>query len=336
MKINDKTKYAYVITIIRALESRMLKPGDVERMIEAKNAQEAYRVLNDLDYAEFLGDIEKVEDFQIVINEGLTEVKDILVKNAPDPEILDIIWLRYDFHNLKVLLKAHIQGKSLRDVENILMPFGKYSPESLERLIQSPEGILNAEEQKLAETIKEASAIYEKEDDPTLIDVVFDKTSFETIHKMVSELKSDFLMEHQTLAIDLKNICAYLRCLALDKKALFSELFIKEGSLNISLFQGNMDEFTEKMQTTKYSKTLESAAKVHKENRSFLEFEREADSLLINQLRGAHYITFGIEPLFAFFWIKENNAQVIRTIMVNKLNKIAPVEIRKKIRKIYQ
>ncbi len=336
MKITDKTKYAYVVTIVRAMESRMLNSGDVERMIEAKNAQEAYRVLNDLDYAEFLGDIENIEDFQVVINAGLKEVKDVLDQNTPKPEILDILWLRYDFHNLKVLLKAQIQEKGLQDVEHMLMPYGKYEYADLENLLNSPSVFLDSVEEKLVEAIKTASAIFEKEEDPTLIDVTFDKAYFEAVQELINGLQSEFLSTHQAMAIDVANIRTYLRCLALDEESLFAELFIKDGGLALNMFTGSMEEFGEKMQATKYGNIIDLGIKGYKETTSFLELEKAADSMLVDQLKEARYISLGIEPLFAFFWIKENNAQVIRTIMVNKLNNIAPVEIRKKVRKLYQ
>ena len=44
---------------------------------------------------------------------------------------------------------------------------------------------------------------------------------------------------------------------------------------------------------------------------------------------------YGPEPLIAYFLAKKNNALIVRMILVNKLNKIEPEEIKDRLRDLY-
>ena len=67
----NKHSYAYAVARIRVLETHLLTKTELERMLGAADATEAYKVLNDLDYANHIGDIEHIENFQEVIEAGL-------------------------------------------------------------------------------------------------------------------------------------------------------------------------------------------------------------------------------------------------------------------------
>lgn len=343
MKFYDNTKYTFVVALIRALESRMLTSGNLERMIDAKDGQEAYRVLNDFDYAEFLGESEKPENFQTVINAGLIETKETIMRYTPYPEIMDIMWLHFDFHNLKVLTKAYLQGKELNNpaIESILMPLGKYTFSELIEFFNK----LNSpniktgfnEKNQILEAIREAIAIYTTENDPSLVDAILDKAFYALIQTKIQAVKIAFLNEYFVLAADLANIRMFTRSLVIKKEELFKKLlFIKGGTLGENIYTGNLEEFKNNLSKTVYANLAETGIKGYHEHHSFLQLEKEADGMLLDHMIKARYVTFGPEPVFAFFWVKENNAQIIRTIMVNKLNNVDPMEIRKKIRKLYQ
>lgn len=340
MKAYSSINYAFLNTLIRAKESRVLTEGEMERMIEAKNPSEAYKVLNDLDYADFFGEDDRPEDFQMVIDAGLKETKDLIQKNAPYQEVPKLIWAKYDFHNLKVLLKAKIQEKPLAEVNAVLSEMGEEKIETLLSLIEkspvdnSLPGIL-VKEKFINTAITEAIEAYRQTEDPILIDAAVDRSYFAFLQNQISKLKTTFLNDYFHLLVDLNNIQIYLRVLSIEKKEFFPKLFITGGTLSSNFFSGDLSEFKERLALTQYGEKLAQALKVYEEEKSFTQLEKDSDLMIHNHMLGARYIPFGPEPMFAFFWIKENNAQIIRTIMVNKLNKIEPAQIRKKIKKLY-
>lgn len=345
MKIYDNTKYAFIIPIIRSYESRMLNAGEVERMLGAQDAREAYRVLNDSDYAKFLGDSDKIEDFQIVINEGLLEIKELFLKNAPYQELLDIIWLRFDFSNLKAFLKAQIQGKNFQTIAPMFFPFGKYTFEEMSDFFTEAKNTHfknknSGEKAKLEKVfqkaIQDAMEIYTKTEDPRFVDVVVDRAYYAYLEKILKLMRNRFVSDYYHLEIDLQNIKSYLRLLILEKRDNFTDFYLQGGSLNVDFFEGNFEDFLKKFEKTLWHVPVKKAIETFVEKHSFVDFEKETNALLLDHMIKARYITLGIEPLFAFFWMKENNAQIIRTIMVGKLNGVETGEIRKKLRKLYQ
>jgi len=54
---ND-TKYAYAVARVRVLETRLLEKGQIDRMVEARNAQEALQVLGETVYGNAVAELE--------------------------------------------------------------------------------------------------------------------------------------------------------------------------------------------------------------------------------------------------------------------------------------
>ena len=67
-----------------------------------------------------------------------------------------------------------------------------------------------------------------------------------------------------------------------------------------------------------------------KEKSLFL-VEKKASELLHKFMKESNRIAFGPEPVFTFFWKFENHMQILRTILVGKLNQLPTEEIREHV-----
>ena len=103
-------EHAYAVGRLRALEARMLNESQVTRMVEASDLQSAFQVLSETPYAEKIDRLPPPFDFEDLLKQGLISVQRLLDALAPRDEILDIIFKKYDYHNLKVVLKSRITG----------------------------------------------------------------------------------------------------------------------------------------------------------------------------------------------------------------------------------
>ena len=63
--------------------------------------------------------------------------------------------------------------------------------------------------------------------------------------------------------------------------------------------------------------------------------EKLIDNYIMNMMRDAKIIPFGVEPVIAYIYAKETEIKIIRIIMVGKLNNIAVEVIRERLRDIY-
>ena len=122
--------YIYSGTRAKALERQLLSETQMELLTSAKSPEEAQKVLYDTYLAPFLsrqnGDTVKAS-----IDASMNDAKYTLAMIAPDPMILDVLWIKYDFHNLKTIIKGKRIGLSDEAILNQCYNTGVYSKEIL-------------------------------------------------------------------------------------------------------------------------------------------------------------------------------------------------------------
>lgn len=340
----ENTQFAQSTAWIRVLENQLLSENELERMVLAKDAKDAYRILNETDYSTHIGDVENIESFQEVINSGLNDAKNLINRIAPEKWVFNILWYRYDFHNMKVLLKAKCSEKSFDDVVSMLFTFGAVPVEAMKKYILDGEEVSfgqNEEYEKyLKESIKLANADYLKSNDPQIIDIVLDKRFCKIINKIAEDSKNMFLVRMTKKYIDLKNIELFIRLKIQNREeALLEKGFINRGYIEkykfTEAFRKDVNDFAESMKHTDYGNIIREAVKGYDDDKSFVKLDKLSYDHLTDYIQQAKRIAMGPEPVFAYFWAKKNNALVVRSIMVAKLNGIEPEQIRHIIRNLY-
>ena len=340
----ENTQFAQSVSWIRVLENQLLNENELERMILAQDARDAYKILNETDYSTHTGDIENVESFEKVINSGLHDAKVLINRIAPQKWIFNILWYRYDFHNMKVLLKAKHSEKTYEDVSKLLFDFGAVSIEAVKKYILDGEEtsfeLPEEDEKYLKESIKLAETDYLKSNDPQIIDIVLDKRFCKIINEIAKKSGNAFLIKLTKKYIDLKNIELFIRLKIQGREeALLEKGFINRGYIEkyrfVDSFRKDINDFAESLKHTDYGNIIREAVKGYEDNNSFVKLDKLSYDHLTDFIQSAKRIAIGPEPVFAYFWAKKNNALIIRSIMVAKLNEIEPEHIRKLIRTLY-
>ncbi len=337
--------FAYSVGAVRTLEALLLNENELERMVLAENAKDAFRILNETDYADNQDQDANPEDFQKIIDEGLLQIRERLEQITPDKRILNILWMGYDFHNIKTLLKAKLAGMAFEDVENLLSKMGKIDIIKLKNFIYdneiSPWGLYEKTEKNIKKRIRQAEELFEKSgQNPQVIDLFLDQKLMKIIFHKAEDSKSKFLIDYVRLLIDLSNIKLFFRMQATGKDLQMYEFgFLWNGTNTWSkmseAFKLGLDKFPEFMKSSKYSKIINEGYKRYKEENTLIFLEKEIENYLTNYIQKAKLIPFGPEPLIAYFLAKRNNALIIRMILINKLNQIDPEEIQERLRKLY-
>jgi len=126
-------RYLCVSAYVRALESQLLTQADLTRMIDAHTFDECLRILSDHGYPDLRPDMAAVE-------RSLRESREALLAGLstilPDDAILDLFRIRYDYHNVKVALKALWTDV---DGTRLLMGGGRLEPFALYHALQTGE-----------------------------------------------------------------------------------------------------------------------------------------------------------------------------------------------------
>lgn len=341
----ENTQFAQSVSWIRVLENQLLNENELERMVLAKDARDAYKILNETNFSTHTGDIEKIESFEEVINGGLHDAKVLINRIAPQKWSFNILWYRYDFHNMKVLLKAKHSEKTYEDVSNLMLTFGAVPVEALKRFIldggeEASFGLDEYDEKYLKESIKLADTDYLKSNDPQLIDIVLDKRFCKIANQLAEKTGNAFLIKLTKKYIDLKNIELFVRLKIQNRdESLLEKAFINRGYVEkyrfVDAFRKDINDFAENLKHTDYGNIIREAVKGYEEEKSFVKLDKLSYDHLTDYIQQAKRIAIGPEPVFAYFWAKKNNALVIRSIMVAKLNDIEPEHIRNMIRTLY-
>ena len=129
-KLKD-TDYLFISTYLRAREKYLLTAARMDRMIDAPTADEAGKVLQEIGYGEFSAASDR-ELGQALAREREALFQD-LYRYVPDKAVVDVFKVKYDYHNLKALLKAQAMGI---DGGRLLLDAGRVPAASLELAIR--------------------------------------------------------------------------------------------------------------------------------------------------------------------------------------------------------
>lgn len=111
----DSMQFLQLIPRIRVYEKKLLDKAQIERMIDANTSEGALKVLQETEYAAFMNEVRRPDDYEILLSNELVRLYKTMYEASPLKEIIDVMALKYDYHNIKVLVK----GLELDDSKNI-------------------------------------------------------------------------------------------------------------------------------------------------------------------------------------------------------------------------
>ncbi len=327
---HEATRYGYTVGLVRSLEIRMLNTQRVERMIEA-DLEGALYILEEIPIGDYLQGAESIKDIDDGVNTFLASVYESVEQALPGNSlILDFFLCRYDFHNLKALLKGSKEG---REAPGLILGFGRIGVDRLRDGISDPGSLPSP----YKETVYETAQI---EGDAQIFDAIVDRKYFE--HRLFLAWREDnpFMVDFARASIDLANLKQLLRARLLSKerdfldKTLISGGFVPVASL-MDLYADPSDLMIKKLQSNIYYSRLLSLAEDVDEAARLTDFDRRTDDRLMEMVRETKKISVGAEPIFAYIKARENEAMMVRLILVAKVNQMDPASIDKMIRQLY-
>jgi len=298
-------------------------------------------MLSEGEYGDSISGIQNPEDFETALNMEREKTYKFIDMLSLDPELTRIFRVRWDFHNLKVLLKSSYLEGPVR--EDALVRSGLFSVDSLKSVVESKETSVSYSlmgQVHIINAMKEAMAIFEENQNPQMIDIIIDRHAHNFVYQKVASYPNSLLCGYFGAVADLTNIKSFIRLKALKENVrMLDTVLLSYGSLEKSLFLRQFDEplesFPERLAHTPYSELVDEGIKSWLEQRSMASYERLADDYLINFIKPAKYIIFGVEPLIGYLLAKEHEMKIIRIIVIGKLNELPTDAIKERLRKTY-
>lgn len=331
----DSMIFNQVVPRIRVLETRLLDRAKLDRMIDSSSAQEALRVLQETEYSAYMSNVKRVEDYEVLLKEELKRVYKMLFDMTPVKDVVNILSLRYDYHNLKTIVKAHLMKK---DLSYLFVSVGSLDINKTINAIESD----NYRELRLAvrEAIEKTLIEFNVSKDPQVIDIMLDKYMYSEMLQMAKSLDTKFITKYVKSSIDLTNIRTILRAKKQNKnREFFNSVIIDGGYLDkdrlSALFTDSVENIPGKLSHTDYFEILKIGIEAYSRAGEVNTLEKLSDDYLMKLIKEGKYVSFGPEPLISYLIAKETEIKVIRIVMVGKLNKVSSELIRERLRDIY-
>ncbi|ASQ48873.1 MAG: V-type ATP synthase subunit C [Leptotrichia sp.] len=328
----DRMDYGQSVVTIRVLEKRLLTKNRIERMIESETCEEVLKLLSETEYSQDMTDIQNSRDYEKILKRETERVFSLVRNMSKNKEVVDILSLKYDYHNLKVLIKSKVFEK---DNTNLLMNAGtiditKFKTKSETQSLDLPEEILEA----IAEIKKEENLT------PQKIDIIVEKYYFKNLVNLSKKIDVKVITDYVKGLIDFQNIITLFRVQKQNRDAKFLDSVIFEGGTIskdkiVASLNDSSETILNKFKKEKLGPYLVKGVEVFNETKRLSEFEKISDNYLMELNKESKYIVFGPEPLFTYLVAKEREINAIRLIMVSKINNISSEKIRERLRDTY-
>ena len=330
-KIKD-TDYLAISARIKAMETGLLSRERMEQILDAKNSEEAVEILQECGYPEL--DARDPEAMDAALSAAREATLADLTGGAPDPRYIDIFKLKYDYHNVKSILKAQAMNVS---PDRMLMDMGRVPAAVLKDAILG--GKLDELPENLANAAAEAKDTLDAARDPQLSDIVLDRWCYQEMIQAAEDTGSAFLAGYVQAQIDASNLRSLVRTIRMGKSVEFLKAVLMEGgdvetSAMISVGAAGGTGLTELYAPTRFQSAAEAGAEALRGG-SLTEFEKRCDDAVGDYLAGAQFVPFGEAPLLGYLAARETEYTNIRILLMGRGAGLPADVIRSRLRAGY-
>ena len=215
-KRRKDTDYLFLSARIRAMERRLLTAQRLEQLLTAPSVEACAQLLSEWGYAP----VHDEPSLQAALSAQREAVFADVSRFMPEAEVLDVFRLKYDYHNIKTLLKAP------QDAERLLIAAGTVSAETM-RKKHAENGGWDFLPADMAAAADEAQRVLAETGSARSSDCILDRAYFARLEKLAADSHIPYLQDYVRAMIDAANLRSLIRTqrLGLDAGFLREVLF---------------------------------------------------------------------------------------------------------------
>ena len=328
-RIKD-TDYLAISARIKAMETGLLTRERMEQVLEARTDEEAVKILQECGYPEL--DARSPEAMDAALSAAREATLSDVLDGAPDPRYIDIFKLKYDYHNIKAVLKAAAMNVS---PDSMLMDMGRVPAAALKEAVLT--GRLDELPEGLAAAAAEAKEVLDTTRDPQLSDIALDRRCYQEMAAVAEETGSAFLAGYVKIQIDAANLRSLVRTLRMGKGGEFLKTVLLEGGdigTDAVAAAGNSGALQELYGPTALQAAAEAGAEALRGG-PLTAFEKLCDDAVGEYLAGAQFVPFGEAPLLGYLAARETEYTNIRILLMGRGAGLPAEVIRSRLRNGY-
>lgn len=328
------TSYVYACSRIRANERNLLNREKLNMMIESRTMEDALKVLQDAHYGDE-GEVIQPLTYERTLQKETDKLYAFLQSLAPGDEAFRIFALPFDYHNIKVLLKAEALGI---DGTSMLMSGGTLSASDMAAALR--ERNMMQLTSRMKQAVDEAADSLARTKDPQSVDLICDRACYAEISEVAEHSGNRYIQGYVSLLIDTINLKTFVRCRRMEQNwNYFESVYLEGGSISSKTFVAGYDEplaqFAARIASTPLGRAADEGGAALKETGTFTMIEKLCDDALIDYVKDAKYISFGVEPLIGYAVGKQMEIKSVRIILAGKMVGVPGDQIHGRVRETY-
>lgn len=322
--MSSAEQYGYSVSRLRAMSGLLLEDSLIQRILESENLDAALKTLGETSYAHWIGEQKGSLDFDRVIEQELLYVYREVGSFLPDPGLVQLCRLPYDFHNVKVLLKSMIlvrEGGERRF--DLLTPLGNIDGDTLIMAVETEEYRLLPF--GLHSIVPAALSLWEQTKDILAVEKMLDTNLFEGMRTIACSTGIEAAEQWVSGRIDAENLRNLLRLkrVGMDLSEVPSFLhdggFISKEKL-LSLVAEPVESWSRTLSFSDAGSAFSRLDDFSDFSALIVTMERLLDEYVCSILERTKYEAFEPGYILLFLWKKEMEAKNLRIALVSVAN----------------
>jgi V/A-type H+-transporting ATPase subunit C len=329
-KLRD-TDFLYLTALLRAREAKMLSADRITRMLDAEHFTDAAKMAEECAYPDMSG--MNVFQVEAALSAHRADIFRELAAHEAARPIVDLFRMKYDYHNVKVLVKSM---RANVDAARILSDCGRIDPGVLtEAFISGERGDLP---HAIRDAIHDSVSVLSRTGNPQLSDIAADKAYFGELSALTRTLGDEFISGYIRVLTDSANLRTFVRTHRTQLGQDFlSAALIPGGNADIRAIQhlsASGDGLAEVFKAAELELAVRLAGDAL-QGGSQTPYERACDNAGMLYLGKKRYVAFGPTVVLTYLVELEWEITALRMILSGKLVGIAPDIIRERLREGY-
>ncbi len=329
------TAYGSSNVLIRVYENDLLTRSHFERMLASHSFEEAVNVLRETPYRNDVDRIKEDKNYDSMFMNELHQTFDEMFKIVPNKELVELLGLRYAYHNLKVLFKEEI---TRQDFSELFIPIGRYPLAELRQAVRTGKSeVLPVE---YMDSIHEVTTDYVEYKNVQAVDIILDRRYFTHLRLLADQTKEDRIPELIETLIDHNNLSTLVRAMKQKRTRNFLiTILSSSGSIPkeklVALAAEGFTSVIQYYKTTKYYNLIDRCVDSTTGDLSSVKVDYETDNAYMERMREARLQSFGPMPVVAYLYAKEIEVKNLRLVLSGKENRVSAENIRERMRLNY-
>ena len=178
----DRMDFTQSVVRIKVMEKRLLDNITIDKLVDANDIGEVIKILETTEYASSISKVKDSKNYEEILYNELNRVYELVREITPYKAISDLMALKYDYHNIKVMLKERLKGE---DLSSLYIPIGTTDFNIFKNSFETSD--FRDIDVRFSSVIQEVLSDFEKNSDPQRIDILVDKAYFNHMYDIAKD-----------------------------------------------------------------------------------------------------------------------------------------------------